>query len=877
MLVMIMYLYLKNVAGVYNGMDRKEIELDFSDNDNKFNLICGNNGTGKSTISNSLDPYATECIRKDKKGEKRIIIKANKNNYDIRHFYEPTKTGHSVKSFITKIDKHGVRNELNSNGNVSSFKMMVEAELGVSEASMQLFKLGRDLSSLISKPPAQRKQFMTKFTEGADIYLILFKKISDDARLLKKILENTTDKLNDIGDIDNINKRLDESDETLEAISSKETELNNQLSVLKERCNIIMSEKDKQELISLSNDINDIQRKRDRFNISDDMLKMSKEQMFFRLQSLNDKSNNNNKIINMMKSNKDDIYSDLKAIQEEKYLHQEELDALDFNNDYDDIVEAIEIIKNKNIAMTETFRKSEKYKHLTISQIKNVIESFENISDDITFTVEDIDYDDLHSYKYEIDYDMMYRNISNNINSLNNELGSLNGSIASAQYLVELSETLKRRPLNCNNNNCPFILDAMSKTSDIAELDRTYKHIEKTKNKISEQENKLDNIWNLSKVSNKFKELFKLIASTDEILIRDAVETNDIILTNLYKNKFKFIDKSKLIKIIQILEIRDEFLENNNKIMYLQDIQLDSARYNELNSKINRLDEQESSMKKKLDIVANNIDANIISNNNNNNELSELNEIYSIKDKLDKLNSKIDRLNDLQGRMDTVNALYKQINVIDRYDLVKLRDMRVVCNKDRDKLMVKRIEAKKLKKYKKIIVEKYKDIEILYSALSTKEGIPLLFVSILLQETRNIANEILSEAFDDTIQLGKFKIDAKEFKIPVIGKGDDNDDASTASAGERALISLAMSLALSKQAGGGKYDSLSIDEVDGPLDSKRRRNFLRLLDEQTRKLNIKQVFIITHNNMFDDYSANLILLKDADVSKLKDKHIIFEY
>lgn len=874
---MINYVYLKNVAGIYNGIERKELELTF--NDNKFNLICGSNGSGKSTIANSLDPFATESIRKDKKGQKLISITSKKNRYDIKHFYEPTKTGHSVKSYITKIDKNGVRQELNPNGNVTSFKDIVEMELGVSESSLQLFKLGRDLSSMISMTPSSRKTFMTKFTEQADIYLVLYKKISEDAKVLKRILDNTTGKLNDIGDIDIVNKRLREADETLNIIDEKEKLLNNELSVLKERANIILSESDKQELISLSNEIFEIQRKRDMYNVSDEYTSLNKEQLVFKIQGLKNNIEHNMSLISLLKSNKSGLLNDLNEIRDKKYIIKEQLDNISCEYDFDEIEEMISLLEEQNRINKKLFNESERYRYLDKDFLKKTIDTFNVLTEEIYAISDELNTFDLDIFKYGEAYDNLYRNNINKLSIINNSISSLEAELKSLEYVDDLAQKIKLKPSNCVSNTCPFLVDAMSRLQgvDIDRLDSIHNKLNKL-NKSKDDVNKnIDITWNLNRLSNKIDNLFKVIDSLDEIIVEDAVYSKEKILKNILKSKFVFIDKNKIMNMIQLLDIRDEYLENNNKIIELQKLELDYSKMNSLEVQYNDILNNEKNTSKKLNEAVDKLDEFILINNNMNSELEQLIDYYNIKDKLDKLDSKINRLNDLQERMDTVTEINKKINIIERHDLEKLKDMRVISLKDRDKLLVKKTEAKKLKKYKKLIVSKYKDVDMMRKALSTKQGIPLLFVSILLEKTRKIANDILEDAFDNTIKLDKFVINEKEFRMPLVGKGDENADVSNASAGERSIISLALSLALSKQASGGKYNTLILDELDGPLDAKRRRSFLRLLDSQTKKMNIEQVFSISHNNMFDDYPVNLILLKDAEVTRIKDKNIIFEY
>lgn len=55
-------LKLVNYAGIYNGLGRNEIEIDFTRCIHRIVLIKGDNGSGKSTIENALKPLPDENI-----------------------------------------------------------------------------------------------------------------------------------------------------------------------------------------------------------------------------------------------------------------------------------------------------------------------------------------------------------------------------------------------------------------------------------------------------------------------------------------------------------------------------------------------------------------------------------------------------------------------------------------------------------------------------------------------------------------------------------------------------------------------------------------------------------------------------------------------
>jgi DNA repair exonuclease SbcCD ATPase subunit len=162
------------------------------------------------------------------------------------------------------------------------------------------------------------------------------------------------------------------------------------------------------------------------------------------------------------------------------------------------------------------------------------------------------------------------------------------------------------------------------------------------------------------------------------------------------------------------------------------------------------------------------------------------------------------------------------------------------------------------------LLKKQAIISHLCDATSPSKGIPLIFVKVFLNDCVDIINELISMVFDDTIVIKEFHITEKEFLIPYYKNGREIHDVKSASQGEKAIISLALSFALmrkgilDKHIGNG-YNILLLDEIDGALYSEDRQKFLMILAQQMKAINAEQVFLITHNNSFDGYPVNIIM------------------
>jgi DNA repair exonuclease SbcCD ATPase subunit len=161
---------------------------------------------------------------------------------------------------------------------------------------------------------------------------------------------------------------------------------------------------------------------------------------------------------------------------------------------------------------------------------------------------------------------------------------------------------------------------------------------------------------------------------------------------------------------------------------------------------------------------------------------------------------------------------------------------------------------------------KYDEMELVKNALSAKEGIPLLYIQIYLKSIQEITNELLEIVYDDELYIENFNITADEFKIPYTTKGTEIGDVCYASQGERSFISLAFSFALIYQSI-SKYNIMLLDEIDSTLDTSNREKFLQILEKQMNMIDGEQIFVISHNNMFNMYPVDIIDTKnntDAD-------------
>ena len=168
-----------------------------------------------------------------------------------------------------------------------------------------------------------------------------------------------------------------------------------------------------------------------------------------------------------------------------------------------------------------------------------------------------------------------------------------------------------------------------------------------------------------------------------------------------------------------------------------------------------------------------------------------------------------------------------------------------------------------LEKYQTI----YDDLDAIKYATSTKEGIPLLFIKMYLKDTKDVTNELLDQVYHGRIFIDDFKISPDEFKIPFVNDGHLIEDVSYASQGQISFLSIALSFALSAQSL-TKYNIILLDELDAALDTSNREKFIAILEYLIQMIDSEQVFLITHNNMFDMYPVDIVSLTGDENSDM---------
>ena len=347
----ITYLKLENFVNIKAGMKKTKVEIDLTKSKNNLVLLCGPNGSGKTSLLSELHPFAnsgnmdvrgeTNLIIEGKDGYKEVHITDKEDKYIIKHHYLFSKKTKSVKSFISK---NGI--ELNSNGNVKSFKEMVNEHLGIDPELLKLMRLGSNVTSLINMKSTNRKNFATKLFSDIEVYNGFYKKVSEEYRNIRAVMKSTADKISkfNIQDEDEFDKQIELTQHEVEMYTMEKEKL-------------------QKEIITLENKLLDIK-------IDDEEVVL---ESFKSLQSELDSASNLLSLVANINMSKDEY-----SLLYEKNKNALELTLMEYKNNIDKAITERDIYYNQKQELEETMKRA-----ASIERIKNLKETINEYKNNI--------------------------------------------------------------------------------------------------------------------------------------------------------------------------------------------------------------------------------------------------------------------------------------------------------------------------------------------------------------------------------------------------------------------------------------------------------------------------------------------------------------
>lgn len=905
----LLYVHLVGYVGIYNGLGKKQIEIDFTKCKNNICVISGPNGCGKSTLLNALNilPDSRELLVPSMNASKTIRLADIDIVYDINILYPIDGNGNRAQT-KAYIQKNGV--ELNQNGNVTSFKDIVFNEFDLDSNYITLSHLSGDDRGLADKKPAERKKFLASISDSLDVYNDIYKNLNKKANTYKSYINNLTGKIKAIGDESNLRSGL-------VSLSNRESKLTDNIEVLK--AEIIQNQtilqvndpdgKLQERYQSIESDLSRASENNTKVlmdmrsfyesNFDTNRTELDKEKLLAEVKDIqsqiefhkNKKSDNSAKILvltNSIQNSFDRISANEVKIANLSAEINPELDS------------QIEIYKKRLSEIESEFESvgihPEYISKSEIDQLISILVDFIKAIDLLYESCDSIILPELIAYKVKGE---RIADVINKINDTNNtavdEIHFLNSDIDKLLADQAIVEELDKRPKDCKIDNCYFLSKAFNTLSIYGSKENMYKKYKELADKREKLINETDNYEkHLSRLKN--------MLSSEAILdkITTLIESNRAILS-----KFSIItgltDFKSLYKHISDLYVFNEYRD----LSVLQSISNDIIEYNQIDKIYNsllseqktntrnikeseELQKEVSNLKESINTDKSNrdqlikdndfLDGLIINCENRTNMITELISKYDLWVDTDNKYKLLEiEFKNLQKQFEGSADILQRISKAQQDLLNAKNELEPITDQKKgleSQLLLLESYNKEYNEYS----EKYIVIDKLKRYSSPTGGIQALFMSMYMNKTLDLANQLLSMIFQGQYRLLEYVINQDEFRMPFIGNGLTVDDISSGSTSQVCIMGMIINLVLLNQAS-TKYNITRLDEIDGGLDHANRYMFVDILQKIIQILNIEQLFIISHS--VESALSNVDVIELAEVEDYENvftgANVIYSY
>lgn len=870
----LLYIKLVNYIGIYNGMRLESIEIDFSKCKNNIVAIKGDNGTGKSTIFKALNPLSENSIDYIPEKDAYKIIKYLLNDgsiLDIRYASEVRSNGDRkpTKCTIIRIYPNGEKVNLNPSLNITSAKDIIYELFSLDDNFILLSQLSANSKGLGGLKPAERKKYVNAIISSLSVYNDMNKMFIKKAGILKSMRENLSTKLSQIGNIENIDKTIENNTLQLNMYEDKKNRLLQSTATIKAKIDEI--NKDGNVIDLYKQCIEDKKKIEKEYNDLGPIESYSEEELLLYEKEYSKLEGKESTIEEQL----NDYLDKLKSYKEEQSSLRIQLESMGSIENIDNIKNRIDELTTKLNEYHQQFIDIgfTQYEDITIEEYNTALEVIDEINNTIR-SLGDEYYESIieESLSYYYNKKFKQSDLTKLLMALNIKADQIRGEIKEQDSLRKISSRYNEIPYNCNNmDTCPFIKDIVSsqkkRVDDIAydrllqQLEDLEYNIKNTIEKIKSTDKIKDCLSIITNLMDKIK-LYKPILSkfpNSNILYEDHMIDNHIINaitlhidTNVYRELLNYKTLIEGYKTdIEVLQEKYKEIRDNSKIRELNEKILDyDAKINDINTsktsllgQISEIRNSKLQIKSKLDHICY-IKANKSSYEHLTKELQEITNLY---EKLSYQASQYEILNKDYVEQST------QLNTLANKEIPVLRD---IIEQDKYKLLLFNQYSEEFKEFDK----KYTITQQLryYTSIN---GIQTVYMEVFMNSILQNANNLLQYLFHSRFTLQPFVINDSEFRIPCIdSEGNSRPDISFMSDSQLSMISMIISFSLLNRAS-QVYNIIKLDEVDNNLDNENRLQFNVLISHLMSILNFEQCFIISHNNELNLSNVDMILFR----------------
>lgn len=908
------YAKLIGLVGVCRASGLKEIYIDFTKSIHKIILIIGKNGSGKSTIEDALTPFPEQASKYYLSGEagyKEIAyIMEDGIEYICKIEYPVNKLGERLqtKAYLEKI-VDGVSTELNPNGNIGSYKDVLYSEFYLDANYIALSRLSVEDRGIVEKTPSERKKFVGNIISYIEVYNDILKTMNKRSSIFKSMMNSITTKIDAIGNEENLTKTLASLDYRIKALEQEKESLTRAIS-------------EAESAIRITDPGNQLQSKYSRLSslnksIEDDLRTINLLLQKIKVSPTNDSEEGMISFEQCLELDRELDRKEIQTQSEIDHIQSRKTQMLDSREE-----ESRNI--NAKIAKLQSLKSEYNYQDLlqeikaTKANIQRDLDLFEQIgvSPDTALTKDEFitglstlkeiksQVDVLRSFHYDneihvaVDAELQGISYTEKSSELDTELRRIDDQILEVRSDINRYEDiakrvaiLSQRPESCKIDSCDFIRDALEAESkrpqeNLQRLNGELQDLLQRKKSCTEQQEQVSRILTLS--------------YSIQIIIR-YIDNNRKILDKLpngkiFSDKRLFLDHllngntfDEINNLYGFINQANVFEDYKNNVEILRSLKSEYKVFESRNSIIDELESDVETLNQKLNELAQQIEQYTQDIYEKEKYLQEIRtakastakaiDLYNKKKELEsQLEENQRKINEISSKMKDIEFYITQFNEVNQ-KLLNLNNELDPIRDEREKL---RYSMDRLVEYNQELAnyrDKYAKIELIkkYSSMSG-DGIQNLFIEVYMGQTLSLANELLAKLFDGQLQLGKYVINAKEFRIPCKSLDSPimNDDISSCSTAQKCMISMIISFVLLRQ-GSTKYNILRLDEIDGGLDQDNRAMFINVLSDIMEIMNVEHCLMISHASETVLEDTDIIYLDPNHTGEIPKGNIIFTY
>jgi DNA repair exonuclease SbcCD ATPase subunit len=886
----ITFLSLTGYIGIHNGLGKVNIEIDFSKSHNKIILIQGANGSGKSTLLGALHPLPDgNSSFVPNKGASKLLRIMNDDTgiwYTFRCIHDVKSNGNRdvSKGYVTKHYPNGAQEELNPNGNISSYKDVVNAELSLDPNFEALSRLSSSNRGLADKTPAERKRFVNTIIDSLEFFNNAHKVLSKKNSIFRNMINNLAYKLDSVGDIDKLkaqsallNTRYTELNKDYELSSADRTEALYEIRTLDPH-GIVQKELEE----SLKNRDEKFMMLKEAKLLYEDTVSRSGIapdcDMVTALETLNRESEYYTTSIALGESKIETLLAvreEQSASMRKKLARLESIDSDRFEKLKTDLSQHKRVLSTElypvicEMGVDPSKISKEEFIHgiEVLTDIKEFIYSVksEGSLSDITTAVKNIKEGRSYPEPYSRD------ELISLFNSLTEKYDAEMARISADDGYRERHKLLELRDPECKSETCSFIADAIEAQKHILgykkrkSLEESITSLLMKIRAVKESIEDNDRIWEIMKIVERARSSrAKAINIINKLPYGDLFLTEDMLYDKMTGDvNFEYFDK--LYEYAKKANVIEEYNHELRVIAALEsEYNLCKSAMDNLDVLREEIDDLGSStehLSKDINTIRVRVNAQKESLVGCRSKISAYSTLISLKSDMDAKTDEAKKAHEINTELNRRSERLKEALERVRISGERCSDVKAELERVNDQLLKYRDTISRSMEYMTELEEyttKLARVEAVRKYTSpTRAGIQTLFIEIYMNSILKLANDLLSTMFEGRYRLDRFQISESEFRIPCVGNGLPNDDISSMSTSEICMISLIISFTLLIQSS-SSYNILRLDEIDGGLDGENRANFLNLIS----RLNLSQCIMISHNNEFDMSQCDIIHLKE---------------